>query len=122
MIPPMLELITRLKSEVVDCQPSDRVMQIQECQKAMTRAAVAVGMKRLTHHDLRHFFVTVCVESGVDVSTIAEWAGHADKGALILKTYTNIRREHLSNRLSTLPPMISGRSGTRGDCLFSVRA
>lgn len=28
----------------------------------------------------------------------------------------------VSKRLSTLPPMISGRSGTRGDCLFSVRA
>ena len=94
IIPPMLELITRLKSEVVDCQPSDRVMQIQECQGAMTRAAVAVGMKRLTHHDLRHLFVTACVEAGVNVSTIAEWAGHSDRGALILKTYTNIRRDH----------------------------
>ena len=94
MIPLMIELLQRLKSERGEYQAFDQVMKVTECQGAMTRAAAAVGIARITHHDLRHLFVTACVESGVDVSTIADWAGHSDRGALILKTYTNIRREH----------------------------
>ena len=94
IIPPMLALLQKLKVDAGDCLAVDQVMKVTECQGAMTRAAAAVGIARLTHHDLRHLFVTACVESGVDVSTIADWAGHSDRGALILKTYTNIRREH----------------------------
>lgn len=94
MIPLMIELLERIKSERGEYQAFDQVMMVTECQGAMTRAAGAVGVARITHHDLRHLFVTACVEAGVDVSTIAEWVGHADRGALILKTYTNIRRDH----------------------------
>jgi photosystem II stability/assembly factor-like uncharacterized protein len=30
----------------------------------MSRAAARIGMTRITHHDLRHFFATVASESG----------------------------------------------------------
>ena len=69
-------------------------MQIRECLKSMTRAAKIVGMKRITHHDLRHLFATRCIESGVDVPTLARWLGHHDGGALLGKRYFHLLDSH----------------------------
>jgi hypothetical protein len=32
--------------------------------------------------------------SGVDIPTIVPWLGHKDGGALAMKTYGHLRREH----------------------------
>jgi integrase len=53
-----------------------------------------VGIKRITHHDLRDLFVTRCLENRVPVPTVAKWCGHKDGGALLLKTYSHLRQEH----------------------------
>ena len=45
-------------------------------------------------HDLRHFFISYCVMSGIDYMTIAEWAGHQDGGILIGKVYGHLANEH----------------------------
>ena len=56
-----------------------KVFLVRECQKSMDRAAARkVGMERITHHDLRHLFATICIESGVDVPTVSRWLGHKD--------------------------------------------
>lgn len=66
----------------------------KDVQAGLDSACRAVGTERITHHDLRHLFITRCIESGVDVKTIATWVGHQDGGALILKTYAHLRNEH----------------------------
>jgi Phage integrase family len=48
-------------------------------------------MKRITHHDLRHLFVTICIESGVDIPTVSRWLGHKDTGPLCMKTYCVVK-------------------------------
>ena len=45
-------------------------------------------------HDLRHFFTTCCIESGVDIPTMAKWLGHKDGGALTMRTYGHVRDSH----------------------------
>ena len=70
------------------------VLAVRECQKAIDSACKAVGIQRFTHHDLRHLFITRCINSGVDVPTVAKWAGHKDGGALIMKTYAHLLQEH----------------------------
>jgi len=94
MIPDMKRLVERLRGECVDAQTGDRVMQVRECQKAMDRAAKIVGMVRITHHDLRHLFATRCIESGVDIPTVARWLGHKDGGALAMRVYGHLRDHH----------------------------
>ena len=69
-------------------------MRVRECQGAMNRAAKAVGMERITHHDLRHLFATRCIESGVDIPTVARWLGHKDGGALAMRVYGHLRDQH----------------------------
>lgn len=44
----------------------------------MTNVAAKIGMRRITHHDLRNFFATMCIESGVDIPTVSRWLGHKD--------------------------------------------
>jgi len=95
MIPEMRKLLDRIWADRPKEPATTPVMRVRECQKAMDRAATKVpGMKRLTHHDLRHLFATRCIESGVPIPTVAKWLGHKDRGALAMKTYGHLRDEH----------------------------
>jgi integrase len=70
------------------------VCAVSEAQGCMTAAAEEIGMERLTHHDLRHYFATICIEAGVDIPTVSRWLGHKDGGVLALRTYGHSRDEH----------------------------
>jgi integrase len=94
MIPDMRALLEKLKADRPLDLPAARVMQVHECQKAMDRAAKEVKMHRITHHDLRHLFATICIESGVDIPTVSRWLGHRDGGALAMRVYGHLRDEH----------------------------
>ncbi|MEO0797536.1 MAG: tyrosine-type recombinase/integrase [Verrucomicrobiota bacterium] len=79
-----------------DNKPSlgDPILRRKDILKAITASCERLGIARLTHHDFRHYFITTCVESGVDFKTIAEWVGHSDGGILIGKVYGHLRDQH----------------------------
>jgi integrase len=94
LIPDARALFKRMRNER-EGEPLDaKVFRVGECQKALDRACKKVGTDRITHHDLRHLFATRCIESGVDIPTVSRWLGHKDGGALAMKTYGHLRREH----------------------------
>jgi integrase len=70
------------------------VVPIQKCNEALATACARLGIKKITHHDLRHLFATRCIESGVDIPTVSRWLGHKDGGALAMRTYGHLRQEH----------------------------
>jgi integrase len=88
------QLLEKMRAERPEESPEKPVMQVFECQKSIDRAAKLVGVKRITHHDLRHLFATRCIEAGVDIPTVSRWLGHQDGGALCMKTYGHLRDEH----------------------------
>ncbi len=92
IIPPMRVLIEKLTPSKTS--PDSPVCAVGECEKSLTRACRMLGIPRITHHDLRHLFATRCIESGVDIPTVSRWLGHSDGGALAMKTYGHLRREH----------------------------
>jgi integrase len=94
LIPDARALFERMRSERPDEALDAKVFGVNECQKALDRACKKVGADRITHHDLRHLFATRCIESGVDIPTVSRWLGHKDGGALAMKTYGHLRREH----------------------------
>jgi integrase len=94
MIPDARALFERLRAERPHEPLNAKVFQVRECQKSLDRACEKVGAHRITHHDLRHLFATRCIESGVDIPTVSRWLGHKDGGALLMKTYGHLRREH----------------------------
>ena len=94
LIPDARALFERMLSERVAESLDAKLFRVRECQKALDRACKRVGIDRITHHDLRHLFATRCIESGVDIPTVSRWLGHRDGGALAMKTYGHLRREH----------------------------
>lgn len=84
----------RVRREADERPLKGRVFDIKECREALATACRNVGIERLTHHSLRHFFATICIESGVDIPTVSRWLGHADGGVLAMRTYGHLRTEH----------------------------
>jgi integrase len=92
-----IPIFPALKSLLV-AVPVDKMLgdvcKIKSCEEALTHACEKIGIKRITHHDLRHLFATTCIESGVDIPTVSRWLGHSDGGALAMRTYGHLRSEH----------------------------
>jgi len=65
-----------------------------ECKRSLQGACARAELPRLSHHDFRHLFATRCIESGVDLPTVARWLGHQDGGALLSRTYFHLVDEH----------------------------
>lgn len=61
---------------------------------ALTNACDRLKLPHMSLYDLRHYFTTWCIESGVDIPTLALWLGHQDGGALLMDTYTHLRDQH----------------------------
>jgi integrase len=94
MIPELEQLLIELRTQRPMAAPKTAVMRVFHCGLSIAHAAEKIGISRITHHDLRHLFATVCIESGVDIPTVSRWLGHKDGGALCLRTYGHLRDEH----------------------------
>jgi integrase len=91
MIPPMIELVQRMRREAA---PGDPVFHLKKPYTALWNACDRVGIPRLRIYDCRHLFASTCVDSGVDIPLLSKWLGHRDGGALAMKTYIHQRDEH----------------------------
>ena len=98
MIPEMKKLLDRLKAERGEQEfLNNPVLKIRKFNRSLKNACKKLGLHHLTHHDLRHLFATRCIESGVDIPTVAKWLGHKDGGVLAMQTYGHLRDKHSEN-------------------------
>lgn len=79
----------------------DRLFPISQARKALTAACRRLAFPRFTHRSLRRMFITMALQRGIDVQTIARWQGHKDGGKLILATYAHVQSDHV-NRMALL--------------------
>jgi integrase len=79
----------------------EHLLGIDNAKKALEGACYRLGLPRYTQRSLRRMFITRAIELGVDVKVIAQWQGHRDGGALLLKTYSHVRPVH-SQRMAAL--------------------
>lgn len=90
---PALRLVLdRIKSRRVG--PKTKLVITSEPRTAMRRACGRLVLPMLRNHDLRHYFASVCIASGVDIPTVSRWLGHADGGTLAMKTYGHLQKDH----------------------------
>ncbi|MBI5383165.1 MAG: site-specific integrase [Verrucomicrobia bacterium] len=75
-------------------QRGDRDMPGKSFVETMRLVRDEARLTGLGFHDLRHFFCSMCVMSGIDFMTIAKWVGHQDGGILIGKVYGHLSNEH----------------------------
>jgi len=98
MIPEMRKLLERLQAERGEKEFLDNpVLKVRKFNRSLKNACKKLGLYHLTHHDLRHLFATRCIESGVDIPTVAKWLGHKDGGVLAMQTYGHLRDGHSAN-------------------------
>lgn len=62
--------------------------------ESLRLARAAAGLPWVGVHDLRHFFASWAVMSGIDFMTVAEWLGHKDRGMLVAKVYGHLAAGH----------------------------
>lgn len=105
------ELLKRMRTRRVasDREIKGKAFQITQCREGLASACRRAGVERLTHHSLRHFFATICIEAGVDIPTISRWLGHADGGVLAMKTYGHLRNEHSIAAAAKVSAMVPGK-------------
>ena len=94
LFPALAKLLQEMRRGRENEPPVTPILHVKECLVALRRACRKTYVKTMTHHDLRHFFATRCIESGVDVPTVSRWLGHSDGGALAMQTYGHLRQEH----------------------------
>jgi len=98
MIPEMRKLLERLKAECSEQEfLNNPVLGVRKFNRSLKNACTKLRLHHLTHHDLRHLFATRCIESGVDIPTVAKWLGHKDGGVLAMQTYGHLRDKHSAN-------------------------
>ena len=88
------EFLRKLRDERIGEADDVEIVKCKGINGALESACERLSIPKLTQHDLRHFFGTVCIESGVDIPTVSRWLGHNDGGALLMKTYGHLRDDH----------------------------
>ena len=91
------EIQTRARSHLLF--PSDmdvnQALPYPVVAQRLSRLCRSTGMRYVTLHGLRSFFVTQCRESGLPDTEIAALIGDKSGPAIIARTYGDVRPEHL---------------------------
>jgi site-specific recombinase XerD len=108
-VPDFVELIARIKRrrEKDGLPTTGTILRVKGCRYGLETASAKVGCMRLGHHTLRHYFASITLGAGVPATVVADWMGHADKGATLLRTYAHVIRQHsaaYAKRVSYSPP------------------
>ena len=100
LFPAMRELLLKIRQarqtrKIEGIKPDDRIMRVNGCRDALKTACREAKLRRsFTHHDMRRYFTTRCMEQGVPIRTLAGWLRHKDGGALLLRTYAAHQDKH----------------------------
>jgi site-specific recombinase XerD len=83
-----------------NCFNSDSPVSERSVHRLLESARRAAGAEfsDFQFHDMRHYFISSMVMSGIDFMTIAKWVHHVDGGVLIGKTYGHLNNEHLKKQ------------------------
>ncbi|MGZ5508278.1 MAG: tyrosine-type recombinase/integrase, partial [Limisphaerales bacterium] len=79
----LYQVLARLRLHSVNGYVLPRI----NVRRSLANACKRAGVPHSTHHSFRHFFATACVNSGVDITTLANWLSHKDRGATAAKFY-----------------------------------
>lgn len=75
-----------LRIQPASWKPIGKVSPVKRIQKVLETSSKEFGI-HITHHTVRQWFATRCIERGVDIPTLSHWLGHKDGGVLAMKTY-----------------------------------
>jgi len=95
-------------------QRGEKDIPVKSFRETLEAARKEAKLPNFGFHDCRHHFISMCVMSGVDYMTIAEWVGHQDGGILIGKVYGHLADEHkakMAAQVSFGPVVLQATAG-----------
>jgi integrase len=98
--PPLKATLDEI-SEVLGSDPSKVIIPVRRILEQLKVACDKLGLAPLDHHDLRAWFITWCLNNGVDVKTISDWCGNSPN--VLLTRYASIqeaKKIELASKLS----------------------
>lgn len=75
-------------------QRGERDEHAKTFRESLLLAREAAQLPDFGFHDLRRFFASRAVMSGIDFLTVSRWLGHKDGGILLGKSYAHVANEH----------------------------
>lgn len=91
---PISAPLEAILAEMRDEEDEGPLFTMTSPRRALGTAVKTLQLPPMRIHDLRHFFATWCIESGIDIPTVSKWLGHQDGGALAMRTYGHVRDDH----------------------------
>lgn len=73
---------------------TDKLLAIGKCYGTLGSACKKLGFQHFSHHTFRHLAETKWLECDVNPRQAADWLGHQDGGALLLRIYAHARKDH----------------------------
>lgn len=107
---PIIAPLRRLLDQIKQDRDTGPILTVGKCREHLAKACDKLGIKKLRHHDLRHYFATTCIEAGADIPTVADWLGHGDGGATLLDTYRHLRREHSQDAAAKVSAFLQSKT------------
>ena len=92
-------LLDSMKRDRDATAPGALIVRTTSARKCIATACRKLDFPNFHHHSLRHYFATCAIESGVDVPTVARWAGHKDGGALLVRTCAHLQQAHSKEQM-----------------------
>jgi integrase len=84
--------------------------------ESLKLAREAAGLPDFGFHDLRRFFASRAVMSGIDFLTVSRWLGHKDGGILLGKSYAHLANEHTQRQAARLTFRVATGAGAKTEC------
>jgi integrase len=86
--PPLKATLDEI-AEILGCTPSKVIIPVRRILEQLKVACKKLELAPLDHHDLRAWFITWCLNNGIDVKTISDWCGNSP--TVLLTRYASIQ-------------------------------
>ena len=81
--------------------PDHPEQRAESFKRSFERARAAAGIPHFRSYDLRHYFISKAIMSGVDIFTIAKWAGHSST-KMIDQVYGHLTPEFRAGQMARI--------------------
>ncbi len=93
LFPPLRAFLEALRTRQPDATPDALLLPTKNAKVALTNCCRRLGLPVFSHHKMRHYFATNCIEQNIPPHIVASWLGHKDGGQLVCRTYGHLRAE-----------------------------
>lgn len=111
LFPVVRILLERIREERgTAATPDAKIFRVKDPRAAVKNACKRLGLYNYTPRSFRRLFITLALEAGVNVKTVAAYQGHLDGGKLVLGMYGQLTDKHAAEQGEKMTPQMWERT------------